>query len=507
LPKRSLAYKAAPVASDPWNGFYAGINVGGGITQSKATDTEALVGTVPPVIGADNFTHAADGALVGGQVGWNWHFAPVWVAGVEADWDWSGQSEQVCVSACFPAAPTGFLTGVQDHLSIDQIATARARLGWIAPNNSLWYATGGLAAGRIEHSEALPSVPPYYVAGTTAVASFGHDQVGWVIGGGVETPLWNKWSVKVEYLFVDLGGVTESSSALVGPGIIPPLGGVQTATSSYSLHDNIVRAGLNYNFTAGSQPTGAYPVKYQSTPSATSGAKWNGFYAGLNAGSGLARNRTTESLVDPGNQYPALSAESFNHAPLGAIGGGQVGWNWRLQQALVAGVEADWQWSGQSNTSCTTQCISPAVLGAGILGGLTDEQSIKWLGTARARLGWLTPDDSLLYVTGGAAWGHVDQTLTAYAGTGFFTAGTVSAASFSQDRAGWTIGAGVESPVWNNWSLKAEYLYIDLGTVTNSFTSAIVAFPPLNPATVQINTSTSHIQDNVVRVGANYNFN
>ena len=69
---------------------------------------------------------------------------------------------------------------------------------------------------------------------------------------------------------------------------------------------------------------------------------------------------------------------------------------------------------------------------------------------------------------------------------------------------GWTIGAGVETPVWDHWSVKAEYLYVDLGTVTNSFSA------PLDPSQVQTTistTSVSTIHDHIVRFGVNYHFN
>jgi outer membrane immunogenic protein len=32
-----------------------------------------------------------------------------------------------------------------------------------------------------------------------------------------------------------------------------------------------------------------------------------------------------------------------------------------------------------------------------------------------------------------------------------------------QDRVGWTVGTGIEWGLWQNWSVKAEYDYIDFG--------------------------------------------
>jgi opacity protein-like surface antigen len=68
------------------------------------------------------------------------------------------------------------------------------------------------------------------------------------------------------------------------------------------------------------------------------------------------------------------------------------------------------------------------------------------------------------------------------------------------------VGAGIEAPIGNKLSVKAEYLYVDLGSITNSFTSAVDPAGPLaGPAgTAQTTTSTSSIHDHIFRVGVNY---
>ncbi len=134
-----------------------------------------------------------------------------------------------------------------------------------------------------------------------------------------------------------------------------------------------------------------------------------------------------------------------------------------------------------------------------------DNQSIKWLSTARARLGWVAPGGSLWYATGGAAWGRVEDTVTLIAQPPFFAAGAPMSSVLTQTKLGWTIGAGAEIPVWERWSLKAEYLYVDLGKMTNSFTSALDPFQA--PATAQTTSSVSSIHDHIFRLGVNYHLN
>ena len=78
-------------------------------------------------------------------------------------------------------------------------------------------------------------------------------------------------------------------------------------------------------------------------------------------------------------------------------------------------------------------------------------------------------------------------------------------ASISTTRYGWTAGVGGEYALMNGWSLKAEYLYVDLGrasTVSNNLTAlaGVVPFP------LQTFTHTVHVTSNIGRVGVNYKF-
>ena len=505
-------YKAPPpVSADIWNGFYGGVNAGIGISHNRTNDTDLAPGIGSGVIGNDVFNHALVGGVFGAQVGWNWHVAPAWLLGVEADAQWSDRSESSCVSACLPGAGFVTLLSVTDDQSMKWLGTARARFGWIAPNSSLWYVTGGAAWARVEDTVTLAATPGYFLSGATAsAATFSHERAGWTIGAGIETPLARNWSFKAEYLYVDLGRVTDSFAVPLGPAVAPAT--TQTTVNSYSIHDNIVRVGVNYHFDGpGGAMASAAPAYAAAGPVVTT--RWNGFYAGLNGGGSIARNPTTDtSLVTPGLPFPELvfGNDSFSHSPFGGIFGGQLGANWQAAPSWVLGVEADLQWSGEKDSACISQCLPTGVAGVpgvipGNLLGLIDQQSIKWLATARGRVGWVAPNGSLWYATGGAAWGHVDQTLTLVATTAFLAPGASGMATFGQDRFGWTIGAGVETPVWDRWSVKAEYLYVDLGTVTNSFSA------PLDtsqlPQTTISTTSVSAIRDHIVRFGVNYHFN
>jgi outer membrane immunogenic protein len=511
-------YKAPPpVVYDPWNGFYGGLNAGIGIGRNPTNDTTALPGLAAPQFGTGIFNHAPQGGIFGLQAGWNWHAAPAWVLGVEADWQWSHRSDTVCTYACLPASTPPALLSITDQETMKWFGTARGRIGWLSPGGSLWYATGGLAWGRVEQNLVVTG-DSFFAAAPTTVGSvtqnFSQDKVGWTIGAGIETPIAPHWTAKAEYLYVDLGKFyTAFSSPLsalaAGPGAFGPATTAVTTSSGY-LHDHIIRLGVNYHFDAPGGMPMAYASVYDKAPR---GPSWSGFYGGLNAGGAIAHNHTTNPFIfsPPTVPFPVGGIDSYTHAPLGGAFGAQLGWNWRVAPSWVTGVEVDWQWTHQTDSACVSQCL---VVPAGVVPipslplGVTDSQAIKWLGTARARFGWVAPNGSLWYATGGAAWGRVEDTVTLIAVPPFFAAGAPMGATLVQNKFGWTIGAGTEIPVWDRWSVKAEYLYVDLGRINNSFTSALDPNQVFQPgATSQTTSSVFSVHDHIFRFGVNYHFN
>jgi outer membrane immunogenic protein len=226
---------------------------------------------------------------------------------------------------------------------------------------------------------------------------------------------------------------------------------------------------------------------------------WTGFYIGLNGGYSWGRSATDFSVAG----VPLLSATTSMN---GWVGGGQAGYNWQFNRNWIFGVEADLQATGQKGSlalpnSPPCPLVVVAVVPCTITSGGV-AQKLPWFGTARARLGFEPADRWMLYVTGGLAFGEVDTTATVNtvttAGAGGPVTGTASAvASSNVTRAGWTVGGGAEWVIAGPWTAKLEYLYVDLGTVTNNF-AGIGAFAPL--------TANSRITDNIVRVGVNYRF-
>ena len=116
------------------------------------------------------------------------------------------------------------------------------------------------------------------------------------------------------------------------------------------------------------------------------------------------------------------------------------------------------------------------------------------LGTVRGRLGFAV-NNWMFYGTGGLAYADVRHTVTtSFAATG----GAVLTGTSDDTRFGWTAGAGFEWGFVPNWSLKAEYLYYDLGDTTVTGRTAL--FPAFTTSTTFENTG------HIARVGINYRF-
>lgn len=221
---------------------------------------------------------------------------------------------------------------------------------------------------------------------------------------------------------------------------------------------------------------------------------WTGFYFGANVGYSRGRSGDTSDFNVGG---PSLFADTASSNMNGVMGGGQAGYNWQAQNWLF-GLEADFQGTGQRGShsfTCPTGVCTPTVGVIAVFPGpavpATLNQQLDWFGTFRGRAGVLVTRKVLLYVTGGLAYGQVDSDST--------LAGTTRANNIN---AGWTVGSGIEGIIADNWTARLEYLYVDLGTVSGTFISTV---PALGGGTLNSNFS-SHITDNILRIGLNYKF-
>jgi outer membrane immunogenic protein len=220
---------------------------------------------------------------------------------------------------------------------------------------------------------------------------------------------------------------------------------------------------------------GAYPAQADGMPAykgRVPANAWTGCYVGGNLGGGWARKEYTDPLAKPPETILG------GHTADGVVGGGQIG--------------CDYQ-------------IGPWVLGAQALLDRADLKAshlalgdfygteIRWFATTTARLGYTLHPSLLAYVRGGAAWVRDEETKTDLATR--LLEGTANVT-----RTGWTVGAGAEYLIATNWSIFAEYNYMDFGSRRTDFRNLEVPpIPPTFPLDIQQTVQT-------VTIGFNFRF-
>ena len=218
---------------------------------------------------------------------------------------------------------------------------------------------------------------------------------------------------------------------------------------------------------------------------------WSGIYIGGHAGWGWGESDVTNVNGTPPFPAGTQSSNDFD----GFFGGVQAGVNWQWSPNWVVGVEGDFSWSAIDGTSEDPSTV-PAFVG---IRTTTTNNDIDWLATVTGRIGYAM-NTWLLYVKGGAAWAHFESdSTTINPATGALIATTVA----SSTRSGWTVGAGAEWALWQGWTAKAEYGYLDFGsdTINRTVTFDSIGTIP-NPLIRDVDT---HMH--VVKFGINHRFN
>jgi outer membrane immunogenic protein len=226
---------------------------------------------------------------------------------------------------------------------------------------------------------------------------------------------------------------------------------------------------------------------------------WTGFYAGVNAGyswGDVDSNLNVPGLAGNfglGGGLPGSFPVSL--IPQGVIGGAQAGYNWQVNPSWLVGVEADLQGSAEKDHANRGFRYGCDVEGLTCNLTQTRDAKIEWFGTVRGRIGWLSTPTNLLYLTGGLAYGRVSATGTVTDDIN----NTGASFSFGDSRlkAGYALGGGFEAAFANSakWTLKMEYLYINLGSIGGS------GFEPISG---NFYSWDAKFVDHIVRVGVNY---
>lgn len=231
---------------------------------------------------------------------------------------------------------------------------------------------------------------------------------------------------------------------------------------------------------------------------------WKGIYLGANAGYGWTDNRARLRIPgDPGSvafYMPAINAGAFptkiSFDQEGFIGGVQLGYNYQGER-MVLGLEteiegANIQGSKTVGLANTGTGFVPFVGSAG--------STLNWLFDFRLRGGYLVTPQTLIYATGGYAFGgsrDMYNALFAQTNDMFITRKT-------RNKSGYIAGAGGEWLISQKWSVKAEYLYYSLGhskdpSIPAGRDISLVARGIINPLSNVFRNA-----GNTIRLGLNY---
>jgi outer membrane immunogenic protein len=231
---------AAPYS---WTGFYVGGDAGAFWTHNGSGEWDPGPDPVSfgvfPIVGVLQ----NDGAFVAGvHAGYNWRFAPTWVAGIEGDWSWT------VAKAKFTQPWNDMVVGVRPNaltsmsLKEDWLSTVRARIGYLVTPVALVYFTGGAAWGQFEYAASAINEDASYIA----TSGFSRLAAGYVLGGGFEYAFWDNWSARAEYLYYHLS-TTAAVTTFDSSGNFPPIFSSGFAWSG-GTSINSIRAGVSYKF-------------------------------------------------------------------------------------------------------------------------------------------------------------------------------------------------------------------------------------------------------------------
>jgi outer membrane immunogenic protein len=218
---------------------------------------------------------------------------------------------------------------------------------------------------------------------------------------------------------------------------------------------------------------------------------WSGAYIGVNGGYAWGKaDEFNNSATTDGALLGFPAGGPILHFPgpdrsvdsSGGFGGVTIGANWQTGN-VVLGLEADFQGADISGDDSFSTGAVPVFYDS--------KTKINWFGTVRGRVGYAF-DRFMPYFTGGFAYMHSKADLT----VSYPTTGSVRTASTSGTNTGWVIGGGIEAAIAGNWTVKAEYLYVDFGTIGSNFDFGV--------------NNTIHadadVQVSLVRAGLNYRF-
>jgi len=236
---------AIPANAGDFKGFYVGANVGGvsGNADAHTSTVFSPVGyfnstSIPAIATSGAQTLGPSGFSGGGQAGFNLQHK-AFVLGVEADFGGMNMSDKVSTTTKYPCCTANFT--VTQFAGTSWLFTLRPRVGFTG-GPLLVYGTGGLAVSNLEYTSVFTDT---FASAFESARSEG-SQTGWSAGAGAEFKTGKHLSLKGEYLRVNLGDVSVTSTNLHAPASTAwPM---NVFTHGTNLTGNLYRFGFNYRF-------------------------------------------------------------------------------------------------------------------------------------------------------------------------------------------------------------------------------------------------------------------
>ncbi len=211
---------------------------------------------------------------------------------------------------------------------------------------------------------------------------------------------------------------------------------------------------------------------------------WSGLYVGATIGGGWSHDHLRYDQTVYPTQFSKLTGA-------GVAGGGLVGYNFLVGENILLGLEADIDGTSLDPKSSTYYQNNAPIPIAGEV-----DAALRWQGSLRGRIGYAF-GSALLYATGGLAFAQVDRR---YYDTQDIPYPYVSTYNglFSNVRAGWTVGGGLEYHLLGAWRARVEYRYVNISGVTDNISVASSGY--------YTGFNNHSIDENIVKVGLIYAF-
>jgi len=383
-----------------WEGFYVGGHVGYGFGVSSLGQSASSASVVQGGFSSD--LSSSRGITGGVLAGYNHMLSRRWLVGLEGDLSWSDiQFRAVTQAAMFGVDST---TRFEARMSY----AARARLGFLLSPETLLFASAGWVRTKYRYTLESPQ---------DSISDSASQWInGWQVGAGVETNLPGAWGVRLEYLHAFYDRSTIDS---------PTWGPIQLKDSS-----GIGRIALIHRF---GQPAGSTP--WDSPEVAPS---WTGFYAGGAIGSGAGSTKV-ETVAPAGASLNGVGV-------MGVLPSGLFGFNVRVAERVVAGVEAE---------------IAPGIS--------TTDLKLEPTYAVRGRLGYLATPATLVYASAGWVTTGI-KTSPVIADTAIIPSQRVNALQ---------VGGGIETAITDHWLARFAYQYAtarELDNIVVNFNGTPVTF-------------------------------